>query len=85
MAATTFNYPEATKKAEAGLRKVFENDTISFSEGYNGRVHVKIVSEKFNKMNAQERQQYVFEILNDEMGADAQAVSLVMPYGTDDL
>ena len=53
--------------------------------GYNGRVHLKVVSRRFNGMNERQKQQVIWEILNTRLGADAQAVSLAMVYGTDEL
>jgi hypothetical protein len=36
-------------------------------------------------MNERQKQQVIWEILNTRLGADAQAVSLAMVYGTDEL
>lgn len=54
-------------------------------KGYLGRVHVKIVSRRFNGMAEEEKQSLVWEILRADLGEAAQGVSLVIPYATEEL
>ena len=70
---------------EAALRAVFPRDTIEFGEGYMGHVHVKIVSAQFNGKSEEDKQTFVWDILRDALGEDAQGVSLVIPYATEEL
>jgi len=55
------------------------------SEGYMGRVHVKVVSEKFNGLSEPEKQDMIWVILEGELGDDAKYVTLAIAYGTDEL
>lgn len=80
-----FNYQTESERVKSALRLIFPHDTISMDEGYNGRVHVKVVSERFNGRSEQEKQNLIWEMLSDSLGSDAQAVSLAMAYGTDEL
>jgi len=50
-----------------------------------GRVLVRIVSSKFNGMKEKSRQAFVWDVLRSALGPEAQNVSLVIPYGTDEL
>jgi stress-induced morphogen len=85
MADLAFNYTEEANRVEAALRKEFPQDTIDTTQGYNGRVHVKVVSRRFNGKTEPEKQQMLWEILNRHLEADAQAVSLALAFGTDEL
>jgi RNA binding exosome subunit len=86
MAAQAFNYQQEAARVIEALRRAFpENATIATSEGYLGRVHVKVVSERLNGMSEQEKQDYLWDVLRAEMGSDAQTVSFIRGYGTDEL
>ena len=85
MPDVVFDYQTESQRVKEALRSVFPQDTIVTDEGYNGRVHVKVVSERFNHRLEREKQAMIFDILRDKLGADAQAVSLAMAYGTDEL
>ena len=80
-----FDYPQEALRVTAALREGFPQDTIDTSEGYNGRVHVKIVSNRFNGKSEREKQAFIWEMLKEKLGADAQAVTLATVYGTDEL
>ena len=81
-----YDYTVLAPKVKAALRRAFpENSTIVTSPGYKGRVHAKIVSEQFNGMTERDKQAYIWDALNDELKEDAQAVSLALAYGTDEL
>jgi stress-induced morphogen len=73
------------ERIKESLRLEFPHDTIATDEGYNGRVHLKIVSEAFNGRSEREKQQMIWDILRRRLGSDAQAVSLALAYGTDEL
>ena len=81
-----YDYAALAPKVKAALRRAFpENSTIVTSPGYKGRIHAKIVSEQFNGMTERDKQAYIWDALNDELKEDAQAVSLALAYGTDEL
>jgi len=79
------DYSELAPRVLAALREHFPQDTIALSEGYMGRVHVKIVSEKFNGLGERDKQAMIWVILEGELGEDAKYVSLAIAYGTDEL
>ena len=85
MPGTIYNFTQEAERVELALRKQFPNDTIDTSEGYNGRVHVKVVSKRFNRMNEAQKQDILWEALKSELGSDAQSVSLALAYGKDEL
>ena len=85
MSGATFNYTELAKRVVDVVRPDFPNDTIDTSEGYQGRVHLKLVSRFFNGKSEPEKQDYIWRLLRDRLGADAEAVSLALVYGTDEL
>jgi acid stress-induced BolA-like protein IbaG/YrbA len=85
MPETGFDYQAEAERVREALRGAFPQDTIATDEGYNGRVHVKVVSERFNRRSEREKQDLLWEILRDRLGAEAQAVSLALAYGTDEL
>ena len=80
-----FDYQSESQRVKEVLRTVFPQDTIATDEGYNGRVHLKVVSEQFNGRSERAKQDMLWDILRDHLGAEAQAVSLAMAYGTDEL
>ena len=80
-----FEYATLSEGVKRVLREEFPQDTISTSEGYRGRVQVKIVSERFNNMTERQKQDFVWDLLRDRLSSDAQRVSFVLAYGTDEL
>lgn len=80
-----FDYQLESEKVKKALRPAFPQDTIATDEGYNGRVHLKVVSERFNGRSERAKQDMIWEILRDKLKEDSQAVSLAMAYGTDEL
>ena len=85
VAMVTFDYAKESRRVVSALREVFPHDTIATDEGYNGRVHVKVVSERVNGKSEREKQQMVWDLLRQKLGPDAEAVSLAVAYGTDEL
>lgn len=85
MAVQTCNYEELAPRVKQVLRNAFPEDTIVISPGYLGRIHVKVVSELFNTMSDCEKQAYIDEVLREHLAEEAQAVSLAIAYGTDEL
>ena len=85
MAAQTFRFEELAPKVVAALRGEFPTDTIDVTEGYQGRVHVLVVSSKFNDLSEHARQDLLWGILKAELAYEAQGVSFAIAYGTDEL
>ncbi len=86
MVAENVDYEQAALKVVAALRRAFpENATIVTSKGYVGHVQVKIVSEHLNGKKEQEKQGYLWDVLRTELGPEAQNVSFIIGYGTDEL
>ncbi len=82
---SSFRYDLESQRVKEALRLVFPYDTIATDEGYNGRVYVKVVSERFNGRSEREKQDLIWSALHDRLGAESEAVSLVLAYGTDEL
>ncbi len=85
MPEVAYDYEVEAPRVEAVLRAVFPQDTIETRPGYNGRVHVVVVSNQFNGRREVEKQQILWDILRDRLGEEVQVVSLALPYGTDEL
>jgi len=85
MTAVAVDFQALAARVEKALRAEFPTDTIDLEEGYLGRVHVRIISKRFNGMRERDRQAILWDILRLSLGEDAQFVSLVLPYGTDEL
>ena len=80
-----FDYQVESQRVKEVMQTIFPQDTIATDEGYNGRVHLKVVSERFNGRSERAKQNMLWDILRDHLGAEAKAVSLAMAYGTDEL
>ena len=86
MPKVTFKYSEIAEKAKQALEEGFPKSLIDTEEGFEGRVHVKIVSPAFNGKSEKRKQNMVWEVLKAKLqGDDLAGVSFVMPYGMDDL
>ncbi len=85
MAAAEFDFADVKEKAEKALRAVFPTDTIDVTESYKGRAHVLIVSATFNGMSERQKQDFIWDVLRAEMESDADAVTSVVCYGTEEL
>jgi len=80
-----FDYSTLSEGVKRVLRQEFPQDTISTSEGYNGRVQVKIVSERFNNMTERQKQDFIWDLLRNHLPTDVHGISFVLAYGTDEL
>ncbi len=86
MTAQTFAYETTAPKVISALRKAFgENTVIATNEGYLGRVHVKVVSPWFDGKTERQKQEFLWDVLKTELGEEAQAVSLAVGYGIEEL
>lgn len=81
-----FDYLEEAQRVEKALREAFgPNAAIRTEEGWHGRVHVKIVSSEFDGKSEAAKQDIVWAALKEKLQEDAQAVSLVLAYGLDEI
>jgi len=72
-------------QAIAALRERYQNASIKAAEGWHGRVHIKIVSPEFDGLTETDRQNAVWEVLRERLGPAAEGVSLVLPFGMDEV
>ncbi len=81
-----YDYAVLAPKVEVALRRAFPvNAVIEVEEGYQGRIRAKVISNKLNKMQEKEKQEYLWDILRQELGDKSQGVSFILGYGTDEL
>ena len=80
-----FDYAAVAAHAKEVLEEAFAGAAVQTEEGFRGRVHVKIVSTALNGRSEREKQEMVWSVLREHLGTEAQAVSLVLPYGLDEL
>lgn len=85
MGISAFDYEAISTRAKEALQAAFSGAAIETEEGQQGRVHVKIVSDDFNGKSEKAKQELVWRVLQRELADDAQAVSLVLPYGMDEI
>lgn len=85
MAAPAYDFEDIARRAEEALRSAFPNSVIEVEPSYKGRVHLRIVSPAFNGKNEQEKQALVWDVLRAELEEDAQAITLALAYGMDEL
>ena len=79
-------YNAVAGKVKETLRQALgENAAIDTEEGYEGRVRVKVVSSRLNGMKERQKQNYLWEILQNDLGELSQRVSFVVAYSMDEL
>jgi stress-induced morphogen len=84
MRATAYDYKEMSARAHAILGKAFgPNAAIRTDEGEGGTVFVRIVSDKFDGLTEKEKQDAIWDLLRGELKEEAQAIALVLAFGTD--
>ena len=82
----TSRYEEVADKVRSTLRQLLgENATIDTEEVQDGRVFVVAVSPLLNGKRQSQRQTFVWGPVKKALGKDAQFISLIMAYGTDEL
>ena len=85
MSAIAYDYSPLADRVRRTLRAKFHVRQLKTSKGYLGRVHVMLVSEALNGLSEERKQKAVWDVLRAELGDQAQGVSLVLPYGTDEV
>lgn len=82
----TDDFTALKERSVAVLREEFgENTSIRVDEGWRGRLHIRIVSDAFDSRNEEDKQQMVWDALRARLGAEAQNISLVLVFGTDQI
>lgn len=83
---SVYDFQQEAPKVEQALRRAFPtNSVIEVEEGYQGRIRAKVISGQLNGMREQEKQNYLWDILRQELGAASDSISYVLAYGTDEL
>jgi len=78
----------AIKKILAdALRAKFPSDTVDISDGYQGNIHVLVVSRAFDRLSEQGKRNFLWRIIDstdltdDEKGL----ISLILPFSVAEL
>ncbi len=86
MPTLLFNYAQVSVEVRNILQKAFgPNAAIRTDEGEGGQVYVRIVSDRFDGMSDTMKQDSIWDTLRLQMESNAQAVALVLAFGTDQL
>lgn len=86
MVEAEFDFATESRRVEDVFRNALGNNTaLKTSEGWRGRVHVKVVSPLFDGKSEAQKQELAWEILREGIGSDASVVSLVLAFGMDEL
>jgi stress-induced morphogen len=86
MPTIPFNYQHMSEQVRQTLQKAFgPNTAIRTDEGEAGHVYVRIVSDRFDGLDDPDKQDLIWEALRREMHEEAQAVALVLAFGTDQI
>ena len=84
--AVVFDYEKTAKAATAALRGEFADSVIHTEKGFEGRVHMKIISPAFDRLTERKKQAKVWDVLKARLGPDdVVAISMVVVYGMDEL
>ncbi len=86
MPALSFDYKQASANVREALQEAFGPNAASRTdEGEGGQVYARLVSDRFDGLSERDKQDLIWNALRDRMGADAQAVALVLAFGTDQI
>ena len=84
MPAVLFNYQQVSTSVRETLQKAFgPNAAIRTDEGEGGQVFVRIVSDCFDSLSDHAKQDIIWDTLRKDLQEEAQAVALVLAFGTD--
>jgi acid stress-induced BolA-like protein IbaG/YrbA len=84
--AIVFDYQQTAKAATAALKEAFPDSVIHTDKGFEGRVHMKIISPAFDGLSERKKQAKVWDVLKARLGPDdVVAISMVVVYGMDEL
>lgn len=86
MPTIPFNYQHISGQVRRTLQTAFgPNAAVRTDEGEAGHVYVRIVSDRFDGLDDLTKQNMVWKTLRQEMHEEAQAVALVLAFGTDQI
>ncbi len=86
MPVTLFDYRQASASVREALQKSFgPNAAIRTDEGEDGKVFVRIVSDRFDGLSDRTKQDLIWDTLRQDLKEESQAVALVLAFGTDQL
>ena len=72
---------EIKKIIERKLREQFPHDTVDISDGYQDRIHIIVVSRKFDEMTDKDATEYLWSLIQNAIEEDEQTlISLIIPY-----
>ena len=84
MSVATVNYTQMSERVRDVLKEAFgPNVAIRTDEGQFGHVFVKIVSDRFDDMPEREKQEVIWNLLQQKLGEDAHAIAIVLALGMD--
>ncbi len=84
MLTLSFDYAQMSVKVRQTLQKEFgPNAAIRTDQGEAGQVYVRIVSDHFDGLGERVKQDMIWDVLRRELHENAQAVALVLAFGTD--
>ena len=78
-------YLEVASEAEAALRRrLGEPLEIKAVPGLQGRVQLQLVSDRLNELTEWKKQEFLWNILREELKEKAVRVSFILGYGTNE-
>lgn len=85
----SITFPKADEALRDRVRRAYQDAFpdayVDVSDGYQGRLHVILVSREFDDMPERERQSILHGIARETMGDEAQRLSLLLAYSPDEL
>jgi hypothetical protein len=65
---------------QMALRQGFQHDTVDISDGYDGNIHVIVVSRIFEKMGEKTRQAYLWKLMEHANLTEAERDLVTLVY-----
>ena len=85
MEATQYKFAEIEPRVRQALYEgIGQHIAVGTEEVDYGRIFLKVVAPQFNGLSARKRQDAIWDALN-ALGPEAQAVSLALAFGTDEI
>ena len=86
MLTASLNYAQTSARVRETLQKASgPNAAIRTDEGNDGHIYVRLVSDHFDGLGERAKQDMIWNALRQESHEDAQAVALVLAFGTDQI
>ena len=78
-------YEVLAVEATAALRDALGADAvIATNRGYRGRVQIDLISPRLNSLRERQKQDVLWQILDEALGEKTIWISFVLGYGTDE-